>query len=305
MLNNKLLSLHNKTQVVADEELPYNSENVLINEDDICILFDNHGLKGIKPNNINLYRNAFVHKSYCTMKNADFISGNQRCPSNCLPLQEMSYERLELLGDSILEVCVTKYLFDRYPDQNEGFISKLRTKLVNGKMLGSLSDKLGFSKFAIISKQIEQSQGRNNYKILEDIFEAFMGAIVMDFQNTDDDIVFPDKIPKNIIPMSGSGIHIAEIWIITILEKYIDFSDLIQSKTNYKDMLVRYMQHTFQDNPKFFEINVEIRNSKKIFIYCVKNHSGVVLGTASGDSKKDAENNSAKAALIYYGQSLE
>ena len=305
MLNTKLLSLHNKTQVVADDELPYNSDNVLINEDDICFLFDKYGLKGVKPNNINLYRNAFVHKSYCTMKNADFITGNQRCPSDCLPLQEMSYERLELLGDSILELCVTKYLFDRYPDQNEGFISKLRTKIVNGKMLGHLSGLIGFSKFAIISKQIEQSQGRDNYKILEDIFEAFLGAIVMDFQSEVDEIKFPENIPKSIIPISGTGIHFAEIWIITIIEKFIDLSELIQSKTNYKDMLVRYMQHTFQDNPKFFEINVEIRNNKKVFIYCVKNRSGAILGTAYGESKKDAENNSAKAALVYYGQPFE
>lgn len=304
MLNTKLLSLHNKTQVVSDEELPYNPHNTLINEEDISLLFDKHGLTGVKPNNINLYRNAFVHKSYCTMKNADFVSGNQRCPSDCLPLQEMSYERLELLGDSILEVCVTKYLFDRYPDQNEGFISKLRTKIVNGKMLGHLSNTIGFSKFAIISKQIEESQGRNNYKIMEDIFEAFIGAIMMDFQNDDDEITFPSKVSK-IIPLSRVGIHIAEIWIINILEKYIDFSDLIQSKTNYKDMLVRYMQHTFQDNPKFFEVNVEIKNNKKNFIYCVKNRVGAVLGTSSGDSKKDAENNAAKAALIYYGQPIE
>jgi ribonuclease-3 len=305
MLNTKLLSLHNKTQIVADEELPYNSKNNLINEEDIIILFNKHGLKDVKPNNINLYRNAFVHKSYCTMKNADFVSGNQRCPSDCLPLQEMSYERLELLGDSILEVCVTKYLFDRYPDQNEGFISRLRTKLVNGKMLGHLSGLIGFSKFAIISKQIEQSQGRDNYKILEDIFEAFIGAIMMDFQNDEDNVEFPSKIPKSIFPLSGVGIHIAEIWVINILETYIDFSDLIQSKNNYKDMLVRYMQHTFQDNPKFFEINVDMKNNKKVFLYCVKNHAGAVLGTANGDSKKDAENNAAKAALIYYGQSLE
>lgn len=305
MMNNKLLALHNKTQIVADEELPYNPHNILISKEDICILFEKHGLTDLKPNNINLYRNAFVHKSYCTMKNADFVSGNKRCPSDCLPLQEMSYERLELLGDSILEVSVTKYLFIRYPDQNEGFISRLRTKLVNGKMLGYLSNLIGFSKFAIISKQIEESQGRDNYKIMEDIFEAFLGAIVMDFENDSNLVIFPDSVPKSIKPMSSVGIHLAELFIINILENYIDFADLIQMKNNFKDMLVRYMQHTFQDNPRFYEVGVDIRNSKKVFTYTVKNHAGAVLGTATGESKKDAENNSAKAALIYYGQPFE
>jgi ribonuclease-3 len=304
-MNNKLLALHNKTQIIADEELPYNPDNILITEADICIIFAKYGLDNLKPNNINLYRNAFVHKSYCTMKNSDFISGNKRCPADCLPLQEMSYERLELLGDSILEVAVTKYLFIRYPDQNEGFISRLRTKLVNGKMLGYLSNLIGFSKFAIISKQIEESQGRDNYKIMEDIFEAFLGAIVMDFETDNNIVIFPPTISKTIVQLSSVGIHLAEIFIINILENHIDFSDLIQMKNNYKDMLVRYMQHTFQDSPRFFEVSIDIRNSKKVFTYTVKNHAGSVLGTSIGDSKKDAENNSAKAALIYYGQPFE
>lgn len=302
-MQNRLQSLHNKTQTVADGELPYNPSNVLLQPEDLRKLFDENGLEGVKFHNINLYRNAFVHRSYCTMKNDDFESGNERCPSGCLPLQEMSYERLEFLGDSILGMVVARYMYERYPDQAEGFLSRMRTKVVNGKMLGSLSDKIGFPKYVIISKQIEESQGRDNYKIMEDCFEAFIGALYMDFQTPDDDISMPRSL--SIFPLSGAGYFIAEQWIVYIMEKYLDFAELIQTKTNYKDMLVRYMQHTFQDSPRFFEVNVVIRNGTKHFTYCVKDRGGAVLGTATMPSKKEAENMAARCALDYYGAPIQ
>ena len=68
--------------------------------------------------------------------------------------------------------------------------------------------------------------------------------------------------------------------------------------------MVRFMQHSFQDAPRFCEIGVIVRNSKKVFEYCVKNKSGTVLAKATGESKKDAENLAAKNALIHYGQPI-
>jgi ribonuclease-3 len=273
-------------------------QNILIQKEDLRLLFDVNGLTNIQFRNINIYRNAFVHNSYCTMKNTDFESGNKRCPSNCLPLQEMSYERLEFLGDAILGMIVARYLYERYPDQHEGFLSKMRTKIVNGKMLGHLAKQIGFPKFAIISKQIEESQGRDNYKTMEDIFEAFIGAIYMDFN---DDIISMSELSKQPL-LSGAGYHIAELWVVSIIESQLDFAELIQSNTNFKDMLVRYMQHAFQDAPRFFEVSIDMRSGKKTFTYCVKDRAGLSIGTATGMSKKDAENNAARAALVYYRQ---
>lgn len=302
-MSNRLASLHNKTQTVPDSELPYNPTNVLIQETDLLELFRRHGLEGVVPNNINLYRNAFVHRSYCTMKNHDFDTGNTRCPEGCLPLQEMSYERLEFLGDAILGHIVAHYLMVRFPDQDEGFLSRLRTKIVNGKMLGHLAQLVGFPKFAILSKQIEDISGRQNYKIMEDVFEAFIGAIMMDFQGDMDAVRLSPNLAglEGMLPFQGAGYYVAQMWIINILEQYLDFSDLIQSKTNFKDMLVRYMQHTFQDAPRFYEVSVDTRSNSKVFTYCVKNRAGTVIGKAQGSSKKDAENNAAQAALEYYG----
>uniref|UniRef100_A0A6C0CHL2 RNase III domain-containing protein n=1 Tax=viral metagenome TaxID=1070528 RepID=A0A6C0CHL2_9ZZZZ len=296
----KIESIHNKTKVIQSDELPYNNTNIMLKENDLRKFFDSNGLEGIQYNNINLYRTAFIHKSYCTMKNADFATGNTNCPKDCIPLQDMSYERLEFLGDAILNMVVANYLYFRFPDQNEGFLSKIRTRIVNGKMLGFLSNEIGFDKFAIISKQVEESNGRSNYKIMEDIFEAFIGALYTDFQNQDDQVKMPEKI--GLIALTGAGYYIAEKWIITIIETYIDFSELILKKTNYKDMLVSYMQHSIQDTPKFCELGIITKDCVKIFNYCVKNRSNDTIATATGFSKKDAENNVSREALIYYGQ---
>lgn len=297
----KIESIHNKTKEVNDTELPYNNQNQILQENDLRKFFDLNGLKGIKFNNINLYRNAFIHKSYCTMKNADFTTSNIKCPADCIPLQDMSYERLEFLGDSILGFVVANYLYMRFPDQNEGFLSKIRTRIVNGKMLGYLADKLGFNKFAIISKQVEEANGRNNYKIMEDIFEAFIGALYIDFQTIDDIVSLPPKIKLD--PLTGAGYFIAEQWIIYIIENYLDISDLILQKTNYKDMLISYMQQTFQFTPRFNEINVTCtKDNNKIFSYCVRDITNTIIATSQGNSKKEAENNVSREALIYYGQ---
>jgi len=296
----KIESIHNKTKELTEIELPYNNKNEILREEDLRELFDNNGLKEIKFNNINLYRNAFIHKSYCTMKNADFTSSNINCPIDCIPLQDMSYERLEYLGDSILNFIVANYLYMRFPDQNEGFLSKIRTRIVNGKMLGYLADKIGFPKFAIISKQVEEANGRNNYKIMEDIFEAFIGAIYIDFQTLEDKVKLPEKIKLE--PLTGSGYYIAEQWIIYIIENYLDISELILQKTNYKDMLINYMQQTFQYTPKFLELGIITKESIKIFKYCIKDRTGTIIATSDGNSKKEAENNVSKEALIYYGQ---
>jgi ribonuclease-3 len=296
----KIESIHNKTKELTNEELPFNSNNIILEEQNLKDFFNNNGLIDIKFNNLNIYRNAFIHKSYCSMKNTDFISSNSKCPSNCIPLQDVSYERLEFLGDAILNLVVANYLYMRFPEQNEGFLSKIRTRIVNGKMLGYLADKIGFNKFAIISKQVEEANGRNNYKIMEDIFEAFIGAIYIDFQTNNDNVILPSHLP--ILALTGAGYFMAELWIISIIENHIDFTELILQKTNYKDMLVNYTQQTYQFTPKFVEVNIITKDNLKIFNYGVQDRTGFTIATAKGYSKKEAENNVSKEALKIYGQ---
>ena len=294
----RINGIHNKTQEIDITNQPYNNKNVLLQRDDLTTIFNANGLNGIVFKNLDLYRVAFVHKSYCTMKNIDFDKSNVNCPPDCLPLQDMSYERLEFLGDSLIGMIVANYLYTRFPDQNEGFLSKIRTKIVNGRMLGYLSDKIGFPKFAIISKQVEESGGRNNFKIMEDIFEAFIGALFLDFQTESDKVQLPNAI--TIVPFTGAGYFLVENFIIYIIENYIDFCELIRIKNNYKDMLVSYMMHNLQDTPKFYEVKVLMKDNVRIFTYCIKDRNNAIIATSTGSNKKEAENNTAKEALLYY-----
>ena len=141
---------------------------------------------------------------------------------------------------------------------------------------------------------------------MEDFFEAFIGALIQVFQTDADAVTLPPSIAKCMPygPPSGAGFFVAEQWIIAIMEKYVDFAEIICARTNYKDMLVRHMQHAHQDSPRFLEVNVRIVDGKthqKEFTYCVRDRNGANLGTANGASKKEAENAAALKALHHYG----
>ena len=264
----------------SDDETPYNEKNILISQEDVNKILEKFGIN-LKCINIDLYRKSLVNKSYVTRKNENIISGNEKCPNNCLPLQEESNERFEFLGDSVLSTTVANYLYKRYPEQNEGFLTKMRSKLVNGYMLSELCTHIGLNKWVIISKQIEESGGRENYKILEDIFEAFICAIFMDFNTLKNNELDPNTI--------GLGFQICEKWIINVIEDYVDFAELIKQNNNYKDKLIKYYQHTYLKTPKFFESNIDIINGKKIFTIVIKDDNEQILGIGKSDSKKKAE----------------
>lgn len=263
----------------SETDTPYNEHNHLINKEELQTILAKYDVN-IPFNNIDIYRNAFVHKSYCTRKNENFMNGNVNCPKDCLPLQEESNERLEFLGDSILGKVVGAYLFERYPDENEGFLTKMRTKLVNGKMLAHLSEIVGLKQFIILSKQIEDGDGRGSPNILEDAFEAFIAAIYLDFKDKGDEM--------------------ARTWILSVIEQNLDFAELIRQNNNYKDIFLKYFHQNFDYAPKFYEMKVDIVNGQKRFSVCIKDNKGNVMSIGHGATKKEAENDAAKNALNEY-----
>src|SRR5207253_10471206 len=113
-----------------------------------------------------------------------------------------SSERLEYLGDSLCGASVGSYLYHRFPDEDEGFLTKLRTKLVCGTRLGEFAEKLGLQEFAIISRYVEQcNNGRRNFKILEDVFESLVGALFED---------------------NNQSFDVCNRFMVAVVEKYID-----------------------------------------------------------------------------------
>lgn len=252
---------------------PFNPKNILLMPNDVRHFMQEYDID-VPFRNLSLYRCAMVHKSYCTRKNENFMEGNVECPENCLPLQEESYEVLEFVGDAVLNKVVATYLVERYPGQNEGFYTRTRTKIVNGKMLAKLSRDIGLPKFVIISQQIEESDGRNIYNILEDVLEAFIGAMFTDL-----------------------GDAVVSEWIINMLETHIDFADLIRQNNNFKDILIKYFQANMGYVPRFVEADVTQTNHHKVYKVMLKNQEDNVIAIGTGNSKKEAENDAAKAAL--------
>jgi len=167
---------------------PYNLNNRFITKEEVENIFKSYNMD-IKINNIEIYQQAFVHKSYCKKK--DSIEFEiEPPPENCLDLQPNSNERLEFIGDAVISSACANYLYERFQSQDEGFLTRIRTKIVNGESLANLAEKLGFTKYILISKHVEEkTSGRENMRILEDAFESFIGAVLLDFNNIDIDDV--------------------------------------------------------------------------------------------------------------------
>lgn len=259
---------------------PYNSKNHLIDMGELCGILSAYGVHEA-PRNLDIYRNAFVNKSYCTRKNENFIAGNVNCPPNCIPLQESSNERMEFLGDAVLGLTVGKYLYRRYPDADEGFLTHMRSKLVCGKMCGHLSGTIHLDRYILLSLQIEDIDGRRNQALLEDVFEAFIAAVFLDFDS----------------------FSVAERFIVSVLETHVDFSELVIQNNNHKDMYLKYVHQHMNFTPRFLEMKVEPQLKKDRFTVCIKNDEGEVQGIGKGNSKKDAENHAAQVALERLKQS--
>lgn len=268
----------------ASETLPYNDKNILLMDSDVHAILSKYGINQ-NIRDVNIYRKAFIHRSYCTRKNENFLNGNALCPAGCLPLQEESNERLEFLGDSVIGTIIARYVYERYDDENEGFLTKLRTKLVNGNSLAQFASILNIGQFLIISKQIEDNEGRTSKKLLEDAFEAFIGAMLLDFED--------------------NGFRVCTDWLVNFLESTTDFAELIASNSSYKDSLIKYYQYNFKTPPQFLELNIKIVNGQKIFHICIKDNNENTIAVGKGASRKEAENNASRQALEYYSQALK
>ena len=259
----------NNTDSTKFKSDPYNSLNRCIQESDVLSIMNSLGFARYKVSDIGIYQRAFVHKSYTMLKDYE----EYERPDDCLPLYDKSYETIEFLGDSLLGMVISSYLYERYEafEVDEGFLTKLKIRLVCGEQLGYLSERLGFAEFMIISKHIhENCEGRKNVHILEDIYEAFLGAIYLDTGDLD----------------------LVRSFIIRSIETHVDIADLIAYDNNYKDQILRYFQHNYKVHPTYKTSETEEGFSCEIYREAIKVSDG------SGSTKKKAEQDASKNALI-------
>lgn len=277
---------------------PYNMNNKLITNDEVINLLKRFGVED-KIHDLKIYQQSFVHKSYVKKENNVNNQGEEvelaERPEGCLELQEASNERLEYLGDSILGATIAGYLYERFPQEEEGFMTRLRTKIVNGEMLGSLALKMGMAPHMVISRHVEdRCNGRTNLRILEDVFESFIGALYLDFNEKE--LEHP-----TMEFYSGLGFQVCQVFIISIIEELIDFSDLILNDYNFKDQLLRYFQQNYQQTPKYKQILVEGPPHERFFTMAVLKNEDEIVAYGKEKSKKKAEQLASKNALIKYG----
>ena len=233
---------------------PYNSLNKEITLNDITRILKEYGI--IRPiNNFNMYKRAFIHKSYTKQlhdKTNNEIFTIEEKPFDCIPLSSKSNERLEFLGDGVLE-CITKqYLYRRFVRENEGFMTEKKIALVKNESIGKIAYDMGLHKYFIISKQNEEKHTRTNFKKLGCLFESFIGALFLDFNDTP--INDTNELIENRF-LTGPGFQMAQIFIENVFEKHINWTELIQNDDNYKNILQVKIQKEFKTTPSYMEIS--------------------------------------------------
>ena len=285
---------------------PWNEYNRLLTKEDVYHIYEKCGFQNVrdilKINDLNLYQTAFVHSSY-TKRILTENDINEKKPKNCVDLQEDDYEDMEFLGDRCLDLSIAFYLYRKYPDSDQGFKTKMKTKIVKKETLAKFAEFLGFPNLLIISKHIEEKTiiGRNNKRILEDVMEAFICAIFLD-QNMNDTYYSSKMKDLEKIRLSGPGWQVVNGFIENLLENCIDFEELVLNEENYKEVLLQYYQKEFKITPKYLELNIDGPPHKRIFTMGVLDKDGNILARGTGKSKKEAEQMSSLNALKFFDE---
>ena len=233
---------------------PFNENNKEIKLSDVQSILKRYGLPGI-VNNLNLYQRAFVHQSYTKRPSLENEKQNITIvekPKDCLPLKTKSNERLEFLGDGILEAATKYCLYRRFPKENEGFMTEKKIALVKNESIGKMAYEMGLNKWYILSANAEEKKTRTNLKKLGCLFEAFLGALFLDFNKIS--INDEENWFQNVF-VTGPGFQIAQIFVEKIFETHVNWMDLIQNDENYKNILQVMLQKAFQVTPVYKEIN--------------------------------------------------
>lgn len=217
---------------------------------------------GVKFNDINLLVGAFTHRSYLN-EHRDFP-----LPHN---------ERLEFLGDAVLELVVTEYLFGEYPEKPEGELTAIRAALVNTTSISDAGEKLGVNNYLLLSKGESADKGRARQYIIANTFEAVIGAIYLDRGYEE----ARNFISKNILTKTG-GVVAEKLWL--------DAKSYFQEKAQeYAGITPEYrtLKEVGPDHDKEFTVGVFLKKE--------------MIAEGKGNSKQEAEVVAARGALLAKG----
>ncbi|PLR84181.1 ribonuclease III [Bacillus canaveralius] len=212
---------------------------------------------GIQFKDEKLLKQAFTHSSY--------VNEHRRRPYE-------DNERLEFLGDAVLELTVSKYLFKKYPMMSEGELTKLRAAVVCEPSLVSFANELSFGELILLGKGEEMTGGRARPALLADVFEAFIGALYLD-QDIETVTGFLEQV---IFPKISAGA----------------FSHVMDYKSQLQELVQRDGAGTVE-----YKIMLEKGPAHNREFVSRVSLNGTELGTGNGRSKKEAEQHAAQMAL--------
>jgi ribonuclease-3 len=267
---------------------PYNQKNTPITVKTIAGIVGKYGFS-IRVNNLSLYQQALTNESY-TKKECDinqFADAKREMERNgmkIVDIQNASNERLEFLGDTYIKCIVSEYIFERYNEEyvnDEGFLTCLKTRLEDTKSLAKYARQLNLGYYMLISKQIEDNNGRDSEKLLEDSFEAFIGALTLD-----------------------QGFEMTRSLLRKFMETEIDYSEILSEDNNYMKRLQNFYHENKWTHPEYSEAKEEKVNGKFFYTLGVMNHEGVLIEETvnTAQNKKTARQDAALSALKMFGQ---
>ena len=310
MITEKTL-LQDDDVIKTDEGLvfnPYNPNNQEITEKELEKILKNYGLPG-KIHNFNLYRRAFIHQSYT--KRPMLENEKQKItitprPEGCMGLKTKSNERMEFLGDGMLEAFTKFYLYRRFPKENEGFMTEKKIALVKNEAIGKLAYQMNLNKWLIISRHAEEKKTRTNLKKLGCLFEAFLGAIFLD----NNKIVVKDeeKWFENLF-ITGPGFQMCQVFLENVFETHVDWTDIVSKDDNYKNKLQVIIQKEFKTTPDYVVLNVDEEQRYTMGVYLCLNdtkihhvniHDAVDFKTIGSFENIQAQNHS----FIYFSKAV-
>jgi ribonuclease-3 len=179
-------------------------------------------------------------------------------------------ERLEFLGDSVIQLVISKYLYQRYAGVSEGVMTKRRSRLVCGRVMAEIGLKIGLGRFVVLGPAHENK--RWSEEVLEDAFEAVVAVVFLE-----------------------AGYDEAEKWVVSVYEANVNIPELLSDEIEHKDRLIKYFSRTGRPAPEF----VVLGGGAAGFRASVRSGRSNVLGVGSGRTRRAAENDAARNAFKY------
>jgi ribonuclease III len=213
---------------------------------------------GVRFRDQDLLRQALTHRSFLGCNGAD---------------PRLSNERIEFLGDAVLELTVIEFLYAAYPDDREGSLTKKKGLLVSRDVLAQCAEKMGLGASILLSEAERESGGGARFSILADAFESVIGALYLD-----------------------QGLEVARGFVERRLLEYADSILQDQSLSNYKSLLQEHVQARFKTHPRYRVVSESGPDHLKLFTIEVSVR-GNLLGRGQGHNKKEAEQTAARDAM--------